>query len=279
MAARARVAADMRPVPLLLLLSACAAAGDAGPKPAASDHIFADDFESGTLAAWADGVDPARQRVRTGENAQSGSHYLEVTYPAGGDGGWLTRFFLPGYDSIYVSYYVRFPEDWVGGTKLIGLFGSRVDDQWSAAGKAGACPQGEDFFIAMVVTEPTGNPGPMRFYTYYPTMTREPDGTTCWGRYGDGSESYVEPLTLARGVWHHIEFFVKLNTPSRADGSQQLWIDGAQRGAWSGLAFRSSNVLRLNAVQLSFNRGISGGPATQTLLVDNLLVAETRPAP
>src|SRR6266852_3624891 len=83
--------------------------------PAKVDTVFAEDFESGTLAAWQDGVDPARQRVMTDPGmAESGSHYLAVTYPARGDGGWLTRFFMPGFDSLYVSYYVRFPPSWQG---------------------------------------------------------------------------------------------------------------------------------------------------------------------
>src|SRR5438552_4980043 len=165
------------------------------------DTVFAEDFESGTLAAWSDGADPSRQRVVTNPSfAQSGSHYLEVTYPAGGDGGWLTRFFMPGYDSLYVSYYVRFPADWRGGTKLVGFFGARTDNQWSASGKAGVCPDGTDFFITMLVTEPTGNPGPTRFYTYYPDMKREPNGVTCWGGYGNGTEKYVETLVLSPGL-------------------------------------------------------------------------------
>jgi len=268
----------MRTLTFLLLAgvaSGCGAQGDERNAP-----VFAEDFESGTLAAWPDGVDPGRQRVMTEQGfAQSGNRYLEVTYPAGGDGGWLTRFFMPGYDSLYVSYYVRFPADWVGETKLIGLFGARTDDQWSASGKAGLCPTGTDFFIAMLVTEPTGNPGPTRFYTYYPGMVREPDGITCWGRYGDGRESYVPPLALSTGVWHHIEFMVKLNAPGESNGSQQFWIDGALRGTWTGLRFRTSSVLRLNAVQLTFNRGIAGQPTPEKLWVDNLVVATRRARP
>lgn len=255
-------------------------AQDAVSGTPAIDTVFAEDFESGTLAAWPDGVDLSRQSVVSGvgaTNAQSGSRYLEVTYPAGGDGGWLTRFFMPGYDSLYVSYYVRFPPDWQGGTKLIGLFGARTDNQWSAAGKAGTCPQGTDFFIAMVVTEATGNPGPTRFYTYHPAMLREPDGVTCWGRYGDGTETYVPPLELSRGEWHRVELMVKLNEPSKSNGSQQLWIDGVLRGTWSGLRFRTSPVLRLNAVQLTFNRGLTGGPTLQKLDVDHLIVSTGRP--
>src|SRR5574342_1055486 len=77
---------------------------------ATADTVFADGFEGGTLSAWQDGVDPTRHRVLADPAlAHSASGVLEVTYPAGSDGGWLTRFFRPGYDSLYVSYWVRFP--------------------------------------------------------------------------------------------------------------------------------------------------------------------------
>ena len=242
------------------------------------DTVFAEDFESGTLTAWQDGVDPTRHQVVTDRSgAQSGSHYLAVTYPAGTDGGWLTRWFMPGYDSLYASFYVRYPPTWLGGTKLLAFYGSRTDDQWSAFGKAGICPTGTDFFAAMVVTEATGNPGPTRFYTYYPAMAREPDGVTCWGRFGDGTETYMPPLAMGAGVWHHVEFWVKLNTPGLADASQTFWIDGVQRGQWGGFSFRTSTILRLNAVQLTFSNGAA--PQTQQLYIDHLVVLAARPAP
>jgi hypothetical protein len=238
-----------------------------------ADTLFADDFESGTLGAWTDGVDPARHHIVTDSSqAQSGSRYLQVTYRAGGDGGWLTHFLPRGYDSLYVSYYVRLPASWQGGTKLVALYGSRTDDPWSAFGKAGICPTGEDFFATMLITESGGDPGPLRFYSYYPAMAREPDGVTCWGRFGDGAERYVEPLTVSRGPWHHVEFWVKLNTPGHEDATQSMWLDDVARGTWAGLKFRNSSKLRLNAVQLTFNRGIAGGPTTQTLDVDHLVI-------
>jgi hypothetical protein len=245
------------------------------------ESIFSEDFESGTLGAWQDGVDLTRHRIVTDpKSAQSGNRYLAVTYPAARDGGWLTRFLMPGYDSLYVSYYVRFPANWQGGTKLVGLYGSRIDDQWSAFGKAGICPSGSDFFAAMLVTEPSGNPGPARFYTYFPGMAREPDGVTCWGRYGDGSgpASYTAraSLALSRDVWHHLEFWVQLNAAGQADGRQVFWIDGKPAASWSGLTLRGAPILRLNAVQLSFS--VSGGvPQTQELYVDNLMVRSAPP--
>src|SRR5881394_1234355 len=177
------MSAILRIAGLAALLAACGR-GSAGTPLSGPDTVFVEDFESGTLKGWSDGVDTTRQRVVTDSAfAQSGHRYLAVTYPAGGDGGWLTHFLTPAYDSLFVSYWVRFPPTWVGGTKLLALYGSRSDDRWSAFGKAGICPKGDDFFMAMVITEMAGNPGATRFYTYYPAMKREPDRVTCWGRY------------------------------------------------------------------------------------------------
>jgi len=243
------------------------------------DTVFAEDFESGSLAEWQDGVDPARHQVVTDPGqAHGGRRFLRVLYPAGGDGGWLTRFFLPGYDSLYVSYYVRLPEDWRGGTKLIALYGSRTDDRWSAMGKAGLCPTGADFFATMVIAESNGDPGPTRFYSYFPAMTREPDGVTCWGRFGDGAEQYAPLRALSRGAWHHVEFWVRLNAPGQENAEQRFWVDDTLRGTWKGLSFRSTTDLRLNSVQLTFNRGIAGGPTAQTLDVDDLVILPAIPA-
>ena len=241
---------------------------------AGPDALFADDFESGTLSAWSDGADSPRLRVVTDQAvAQSGRRYLAVTYPAGQDGGWLTRFLMPGHDSLYVSYYVRFPPTWVGGTKLVALSGSRSDDRWSAFGKAGTCPTGSDFFSAMLVVLPDG---PTRFYTYYPEMSREPDRVTCWGRHGNGAETYRTPLTLSADEWHRIELAVTLNTPGEHNARQTFWIDGVERGDWGGIAFRDSPILQLNSIQLTFS--VSGGvPANQELYVDNLVVRSGRP--
>ena len=242
------------------------------PAAPAGQVVFADDFESGNLASWPDGVNPAKHRVVNDPAvAKSGSHYLAVTLPAGGDGGWLTRFFMPGYDALRVSYYVRLSDNWRGGTKLIAFYGSRVDNQWSGLGKAGLCPQGTDFFAAMLLGEANGNPGATRFYTYYPQMSREPDGRTCWGRYGDGSERYASLTPLTRGQWHHVELSVQLNTSGEKNARQEFWVDGYPGGTWSGFSFGDTSVLRLNAVQLTFS--VTGGvPSNQEMYVDNLVV-------
>jgi Polysaccharide lyase 14 len=269
---------------VLSALLGCAAIVSGAPVPSApapvsgGDTLFADDFESGTLDAWQDGVNPSFHRVVTGPDAQSGKRYLAVRYPAGGaGGGWLTRFFMPGYQSLYVSVYVRFPAEWSGGTKLVGMYGSRTDNQWSGLGKAGVCPKGTDFFDAMLITDVSGNPGPLRFYTYYPEMAREPGGgaEVCWGRYGDkpGQANYASTPALSRDTWHRIEFFVELNTPGHSDGQQAFWVDGTQGAVWPKLRLRDSDILRLNAVQLSFS---AMPPKSQELFVDSIEVRTAR---
>ena len=264
----------------LAIVAACDGFAPTGVGPSgtsgSNDTLFAEDFESGTLSTWQDGIDPARHRVITdAASAHAGSRYLAVSYPAGHDGGWLTHFLAAPSDSLYVSYYVRFPQQWRGGTKLIGFYGSRADDQWSAFGKAGRCPNGTDFVAAMLVADAGGDPGPARFYTYYPAMRREPDGVTCWGRFGDGSETYTAPSTLSRGTWHHVEFAVTLNTPGRADARQVFWLDGVERGRWSGFSFRDGEVLRLNSVQLTFSA--AADTAAREVHVDDLVVSSRRP--
>src|SRR5688500_14998568 len=70
-----------------------------------SPPILQDDFESGTLASWDDGVNTSLHRIITDASlARSGSRLLEVTYPASGNGSWLTKFLLPGHESVHVSY-------------------------------------------------------------------------------------------------------------------------------------------------------------------------------
>src|SRR5687767_4430432 len=101
-------------VPAIVVVTACAAGCERGSanrasaddsSQTASAAIFAEDFESGTMAAWQDGVDPIRHRIVTNPaSAQSGSRYLAVTYPSGRDGGWLTRFLAAGFERLYVSY-------------------------------------------------------------------------------------------------------------------------------------------------------------------------------
>src|SRR2546423_60275 len=253
------------------------------------DTIFREDFESGSLN-WDDSAGgPTHAVVSDATFAYSGAHYLKILYPLGVNGaGSLSKFLSAGHTQTYVRHRLRIPRNFVGGTKLIMFRGSRTDNVWGAFGVAGSCPDGTDWFLANVVSRDLTTL-PLRFYTYYPGMAREPDGHTCWGRYGDSYDpdggsanraSYFSPLDLSRDVWHTLEFEVQLNNPGQADGVQRFWLDGVLRGEWRNFVFRTTSALVITALTLESSMNeIGTTPQIQELYVDDILVTTGRPTP
>lgn len=240
------------------------------PGTARIDTIFYDGFESGTLSSWQDGVQPSHQAIRTSSSfARVGTRYLELMLPEGETDAWLTRFFMPGYDSVYVRMYVRFPPTWTGGTKVFALHGSPIDDLWGGFGNAGHCPDGTDFFSSDFTTERQYDPGPVHFYTYYVGM---PSTGGCWGSIGTGQATYThENSGLTRDVWHKVEYWIRLNAPGGHDGVQRFWIDDALWGEWGGISYRTTVDLMLNSLQLQLqNPGHS-------VYYDDILITTAKP--
>lgn len=240
--------------------------------------IFCDDFESGNLDLWKDGYDPARHTIITSPtaNVYDGSRALQVLYPQGNDGGWLTRWFMPGYDDVYVRLYAKWESNWQnssnGGDKTVGLYGNRIDNQWSGFGKAGVKPAGTDFFVGMLTSinwHMRPDPGEIVFYSYFPEMQQAPDGTY-WGNYffQDDPRIGIQP-----GRWFCLELELKANTPGLRDGYQKMWIDGQLKGHVKGMRWRDTTDLRINAVQLSFS---GGGPKREHKWIDAVVVSRRR---
>jgi hypothetical protein len=71
-----------------------------------------------------------------------------------------------------------------------------------------------------------------------------------------------------------VEFWLKLNTVGQSNAVEQVWIDGHLAGDWAGLQFRTSSILRVNSLQLSFS---GGGTQTQRLYMDEILVTKAKP--
>jgi hypothetical protein len=248
-------------------------AGTVSSLPAqAVDTVFFEGFESNTFSVWDDQGRAENQSIVTNE-AHSGARSIRFSFPLNGEGGWLTKFFMPGYDSLHVSMWVKLQAGWAGDTKLVSFTGSRTDNQWSAIGTAGDCPTGTDFFVSALTMD-----GPAtRFYTYHPAMPREGDNVTCWGSSGaSGAEGadYFEPTALGAGTWHKVELWVRLNTPGQSNGVMRYWVDGTLRGEWTNISLRTSSILRLNGATVTASRG--DGPA-QSMWVDDVLVTRQRP--
>ena len=92
-----------------------------------------------------------------------------------------------------------------------------------------------------------------------------------------GVTNYSGTSTMSRGAWHRVEFFVRLNTPGQSNGVQRMWVDGQLRGEWSGLALRSTNLLKLNSLTLEGSAMGGTQGASRRRLVDNVVVTQSRP--
>jgi hypothetical protein len=158
---------------------------------------------------------------------------------------------MPGYDEIWIRWAVKFAEDFDQGNHmhLCWVGGNRVDNKYSAFGKAGKKPNGSDFLVTNLEpwrewgrVEP---PGTLMFYSYWPDMKQSPDGMY-WG-----SNLLSDPkIQVPRGKWVQMALHIKLNKPGQANGEQEFWMDGKHGGKWTGIRFRDTHDLKLNSFAL-----------------------------
>ena len=238
--------------------------------------IFCEGFEEGNFDSWEDGYNPSRHSITSvTTNVYRGQKALQVTYPGESDGGWLTRWFMPGYDHTFARLYVKFEKGWQCGqncSKIMAFYGNRIDNKWSGFGKAGIRPNGADYFYAGLATlnwYRRPDPGEVIFYSYFPEMQQAGDGKY-WGNHffqKDPREA-LEP-----GDWHCLELELKANTPGSHDGFQRLWIDGRFKGEALNMHWRDTTDLKINALQLTFS-GV--GSRTQHVWMDNVIVSTRR---
>jgi hypothetical protein len=261
----------------LMVLSEVVAASAAERRCGDPAVIFCDDFESGTFDQWQAGYKPELHAITSEPTkAFAGDRALEVTYPEGGEGKWLARWFMPGYDRAFARLYIKFEEGFrcgVNCTKILAFYGNRLDDQRSGFGKAGIRPTGTDYFFASLVTlnwQRHPDPGEIIFYSYFPDMTQAPDGKF-WGNFSFQEEPRE---AVQAGRWYCLELEVGANQPGRRDGYQRMWIDDAFRGETVEMRWRDTTDIRINAVQLTFSA--SPVPITEHVWIDNVAVSTQR---
>jgi len=203
---------------------------------------------------------------------KSGTHALDgLITPTNGQGE-LDKWYMPGYDEVYVKYNVMFQSGFRNlrgdgnGMHFFIQMGNRTDNQWSASGQAGIKPNGTDFFFAGLDPEYIANDPtlyPLSYYTYFPDMTCNGG---CWG---DVFTQAAPKIPLVPGQWQEVVFHIKLNTPGLHDGSQELWVDGVKKISNPNMRWRDSTVLRLN--QLAFANYMPGASTTEHIWVDDLV--------
>ncbi|MBN1805833.1 MAG: hypothetical protein JW837_11325 [Sedimentisphaerales bacterium] len=189
------------------------------------DVIFVENFEEGSLNA-------IKSRWESVKNIESmslspdipkgsaGKHSLLITHIGGkSTGAHLYRRLLPGYEELYVRFYVKFDPDCYPIHHFVHLGGYNPPTPWPQGG-AGSRPAGDEQFTTGV--EPFGNNWRWDFYSYWMGMRSSPDKKS-WGH-----DFINDPLLkVERGKWICVELMMKMNDPvTETNGQQAIWIDG-----------------------------------------------------
>jgi hypothetical protein len=218
--------------------------------------ILADDFESGNFDRWdRDGeINPKVIAITTDPQlVHSGKRAVEITAAVGeGTGGKLVKWFMPGHDKVHARWYCMFAEDFDQGNHMhfVHMLANRADDKWSAFGKAGLKPNGDDFFTTGLEPDRSWGknppPGEMFFYSYFPDMKIDPKMNKYWGNAFRPDEKFL----IERGRWYCMEMMVKANTDGKSDGEQAFWIDGKLIGHFKDIRWRTTDKLKVNCFWL-----------------------------
>jgi hypothetical protein len=190
-----------------------------------ADVVFVEDFEEPTLEAmkkrW-ETVGNDSILSFSNDTPVPGGKSLEMQHVGGkGAGGSLYRRLMPGYDKIFVRFYVKFDPDYGPNHHFFHVGGYNPPTQW-AQGGAGTRPKGDERFTVGV--EPFGNDWTWDYYAYWKRMRGSPPRGQTWGN------TFIQnpELKVAKGKWTCMELMIKLNDVGDTNGELALWIDGKQ---------------------------------------------------
>lgn len=216
------------------------------------DVLLAESFERGGVEdlrrRWSEVKNPGgRVLSLVGDVPEGGAgrRSLQVTATVGQNTGGHLYSTVPGHDTVFVRFYVKFlDQEFIH--HFVTLGGYRPATRWPQ-GHAGEKPNGDDRFTVGI--EPHGRrgrvgpPGVWTFYNYWHEMKPSADGR----HWGNGLGPEDEPV-VPRDRWQCVEVMVKLNSaPEVADGELALWlggklvahfVKGARRSPWTGMGFK-----------------------------------------
>ena len=192
------------------------------------EHEFVknDWTKEGFNPLWVDGFDQKRCFIDDAF-AKNGLKSLRVKYPTGGVGPSETGAQVPlnfsPKDEVYVSYWLRFSDDfdWGGtneGGKLPGL-GS--GDNCSG----GASCNGTNGFSSRLMWR-TGGKAVLYFYHM--------DKPATYGEDIDLLNADKSPIVFEKGKWYQVAQRVKINTGNNYNAEVDVWINGEKALSLTG---------------------------------------------
>ena len=188
------------------------------------DVVFVERFDGPTIAdveqRWESVGTPEIMSLSTDVPPGGGPHSLLMTHVGGkSNGGHLYRRLMPGYDRLFVRFYVKFDPEYGPNHHFFHVGGYNPPTSYPQGG-AGVRPKGDERFTVGV--EPFGNAWTWDYYAYWMRMRGSPPRGQTWGN------SFIQnpELKVARGKWTCMELMIKLNDVGDTNGELALWIDG-----------------------------------------------------
>src|SRR5262249_53213976 len=250
------------------------------------DVFFADNSESGDMKKW----DEQKRAVLTEERPNSGRWCVQMSMERGKNhGADAKKWFMPGADTVYARFYVKFSPDYQYDHHFVWLGANQRTNKWSAFGKAGLKPNGSYYSSGMEPWFAWGKnppPGEVNLYTYYPDMKphrkRDKFGGNGFSPPGPKKGRAATPARVIPPLnqWQCWEFMVQANTaPDKADGKQAMWVDGKLVGEFTGIRWRNDMDLKVNCFWLEHYGYDEGDPTkqywkeSQSVWFDDVVVA------
>jgi len=270
-----------------------------GDKRLASDPavVLADDFESATTETLPHGNEVGQRTSRWDrgwggtkisdepQHVHAGHRALELT-TSGRGGGAIVKSINPGYDRLFLRYYIKYDDTFPRAHHVGGWLSARPPGVPDA--NPGVVPDGTNQFE--VVLDHWGfdpevpSPGHLVAYVYhmdqqhqwgeqfYPSGKTLPGVNTARGLFGP---SFVarKDFVPVRGRWYCYELMVQANTPGQRDGRVAFWVDGRLAADFPNLRFRSTDALKINRAALTLYESRNTG--LHRVWIDDVVVATT----
>lgn len=251
------------------------------------DIIYNLSFAKNTVGSYketewqSDWNDPAWANHNNGYGRiaeENANKYLNLNFAAGAfevSGGyqWQSKF-AKGYDELYFSYRIRFSSGFTSTNlqgKLPGLSGG-------SSNSGGDLPTGTDGWSARFMFHGTE----IRFYSYYPDLYKiYGDSKPVSGKNYYGYGPVLSPgFTLKTNTWYTVTQRIVMNTPGKANGLVEGFIDGKLCAVQTGMRFRNVTSLQIDRIFFSTFFGGSGQPPVKSEIIsfDNFVVYTYKPA-
>lgn len=256
--------------------------------------VIADDFESSATGILPDGVATEQKHpwdrawggpriIDDPEHVHAGHRALELSRNGPGAVG-VMKYFDPGFDRLFLRYYIRYDEAFPGAHHVGGALQARAPGVPDA--NPGVKPDGTNQFDVLLdhwTFDPAvPPPGHLVAYVYhmdqqhkwgeqfYPSGKTQPGVNAARGIFGPAFVPRKD-VVPERGRWHCHEFLVQANTPGQRDGRVAFWIDGRLAADFPNLRFRSVDALKLNRVSVGMYESRNNG--LHRVWIDDVVVA------